>query len=102
MLHLARTSTPECQGERICGVVWGWRRLQSEELCNGLRHRRLGRAALTSNRALHFGRRGFNHFNLVIGGNQQGNATHGTNRHGGLHVGLRKDALNRDPVGALE
>lgn len=81
MFHLARAGTPECQGESVGSIVWRWCRLQREELRNCLRYCRLGCATFTGNGALHFGWRGFDHFNLVIGGNQQGNPTNGANRH---------------------
>jgi hypothetical protein len=98
MFHLARTSTPERESQRIGRIVWSWRRLQCKELCNRLRHCRLRCTTFAGDRALHLRWRCFNHFNLVIGSDEQRNATHGTDRDGGLHVGLREDALNGDAI----
>ena len=94
MRRFSCTSAPERQSERISRIVRGWRGLQREELCNRFGDCRLGCTALSSDRALHLGRRRFDHFNLVVGSNEKGYAAHGTDRHSGLHIGLRKDALN--------
>jgi hypothetical protein len=98
MFQLARTSAPECESQRIGCIVWGWRSLQCEELRNRLGYRRLGCTTFTSDGALHLRWRGFNHFNLVIGSDEQRNAAHGTDCNSGLHVGLREDALNGDAI----
>jgi hypothetical protein len=98
MFHLARTSTPERESQRIGRIVWSWRRLQCEELCNRLSYGCLGSTAFASNGALHLGRRCFNNFNLVVCGNKQGNTAHGTDGNCGLYVGLQEDALNGDSL----
>ena len=82
------------RSERIRRIVWGWRGLQREQLRNRFGYCRLRCTALSSNRALHLGRRRFDHFNLVVCSNEKRHSAHGTDRQSGLHVGLRKDALN--------
>jgi hypothetical protein len=94
MLRFSCASTPERQSERISRIVWGGRCLKREQLRNRLGYCRLGCTALSSDRALHLGRRRFDHFNLVVCGNEEGHAAHSTDRYSGLHIGLRKDALN--------
>jgi hypothetical protein len=101
LLHSCGTTTPDCEGKRVGGIVSEWSSNNVEQLRYRTNYATLRGTPITRNRTLHLRRGRFHHFNDLLGGDHQRESARRGNCDRRLKIPLRKESLNRDSVRAL-